>query len=625
MTLADGQTNSSSLFDIPDDLITLKQDNIYTTTARQFAAFHKRYLQFPLPNDMLFPWLHGVDGYSNQQNLFFGVRRSMVPKYRGLMVIHCQDSETTSRLIETVLPRQVLFMEPPHQYEFINSYNKDVSINLRNFQNQVSRFSTICDLVLYGTHAQHLATELAAAQRRLQQERLAQIEAVQKSAGKRAVVNANTLTYRTIVIEDEFSVFERDYPELVMYDSTGLLMQRRDFVELENMQMREMSKATEITRNIWVGNTQDAPVSTYDIGMSSSSSSSEFSHEEDVNPHQFSICIEAHDLADMPLPSTLTLARETLNDLKDGQMPSEMIHFDMYATGVPNEKSEFDAFYTRLYQLLLFMEDQAAHDRRILIHCSDGYTESSLLALTWIMYHCKLQLPEAYLYLQRIRSFFVYAADVPTLRRIEHMLFEDHDSIEPQPKRKKSTTTADASEAIKRLSVGGVHLNGRADSDSDDEQMETQASATPPPIRADHRQLLDDAYINTISNTDIDEKIPDNIYRQSQLSPTKEEERLFPWFYSPRFEGSFPSRILPFLYLGNLNHATNPAMLKALNITHIVSVGEKADLDSSAFELLFLDNLYDDGIDSIQSRLSNVMDFVGRYFVENDNKRDGKK
>ncbi|CAO0799217.1 unnamed protein product [Mucor circinelloides] len=620
MTLADEKINSSSsLFEIPDDLITLKQDNIYTTTARQFAALHKLHVQSPLPNDILFPWLHGVDGYSNQQNLFFGVRRSMVPKYRGLMVIHCQDLETTSRLIETVLPHQVLFMEPPHQYEFINSYNKDISINLRNFQNQVSRFATICDLVLYGTHAHRLATELAAAQRKLHQERLTQIEAVQKSAGKRAVANANTLIYKTIVIEDEFSVFERDYPELVMYDSTGLLMQRRDFVELENMQMREMSKATEITNNIWVGNTQDAPVSTYDVGMSSSSSS-EFSHEEDVNPHQFSICIEAHDLADMPLPSTLTLARETLNDLKDGQMPPEMIHFDMYATGVPNEKSEFDAFYARLYQLLLFMEDQAAHDRRILIHCSDGYTESSLLALTWIMYHCKLQLPEAYLYLQRIRSFFVYAADVPTLRRIEHMLFEDHDSIEPQPKRKKSTTTADASEAIKRLSVGVVNSNGYADNEEDDDdedeeeedqvqQMDTHASVTPP-IKADHRQLLDDVYINIISNTDIDEKIPDNVYRQSQLSPTKEEERLFPWFYSPRFEGSFPSRILPFLYLGNLNHATNPAMLKALNITHIVSVGEKADLDSSAFELLFLDNLYDDGIDSIRSRLSNVLDFV---------------
>lgn len=362
-----------------------------------------------------------------------------------------------------------------------------------------------------------------------------------------------------------------------------------------------------------MGNTQDAPVSTYDIGMSSSSSS-DFSHEEDVNPHQFSICIEAHDLADMPLPSTLTLARETLNELKDGQMPSEMIHFDMFATGVPNEKSEFDAFYARLYHLLLFMEDQAKHDRKILIHCSDGYTESSLLSLTWIMYHYKLQLPEAYLYLQRIRSFFVYAADVPTLRRIEHMLFEDHESIEPQPKRKKSA--ADASEAIKRLSVRSVKSNGHAvESENDDEQNreDTLIDVHAPLVKADNRQLLDDAYINSISNTDIDEKIPDNIYRQSQLSPTKKEERLFPWFYSPRFEGSFPSRILPFLYLGNLNHATNPAMLKALNITHIVSVGEKADLDKNAFELLFLDNLYDDGIDSIRSRLGNVLEFIGEF------------
>lgn len=328
-------------------------------------------------------------------------------------------------------------------------------------------------------------------------------------------------------------------------------------------------------------------------------------------------------MADMPLPSTLTLARETLNELKDGQMPSEMIHFDMFATGVPNEKSEFDAFYSRLYHLLLFMEDQALHNRKILIHCSDGYTESSLLVLSWIMYHCKLQLPEAYLYLQRIRSFFVYAADVSTLRRIEHMLFEDHDSIEPQPKRKKSA--ADASEAIKRLSVGvsSTHEfsaeNGQEEDEEEkekDDTMDTHTFATPfkAPVAVDHRQLLDDAYINTISNTDLlDEKIPDNIYRQSQLSPTKEEERLFPWFYSPRFEGSFPSRILPFLYLGNLNHATNPAMLKALGITHVVSVGEKAELDSNSFELLFLDNLYDDGIDSIRGRLDNVLDFVGEF------------
>jgi dual specificity MAP kinase phosphatase len=74
------------------------------------------------------------------------------------------------------------------------------------------------------------------------------------------------------------------------------------------------------------------------------------------------------------------------------------------------------------------------------------------------------------------------------------------------------------------------------------------------------------------------------------------------WFNDPRFDGSFPSRVLPFLYLGNLcvlffwcsffvflkssfaisfdlyfrNHASNAYMLHALGITHVVSVGECA-------------------------------------------------
>ncbi|KAF8339541.1 protein-tyrosine phosphatase-like protein [Cantharellus anzutake] len=48
------------------------------------------------------------------------------------------------------------------------------------------------------------------------------------------------------------------------------------------------------------------------------------------------------------------------------------------------------------------------------------------------------------------------------------------------------------------------------------------------------------------------------------------------WFTDPRFDGSFPSRVLPHLYLGNLNHASNAYMLHALGITHVVSVGECA-------------------------------------------------
>jgi dual specificity MAP kinase phosphatase len=411
-----------------------------------------------------------------------------------------------------------------------------------------------------------------------------------------------------------------------MYDVTGLSVNRRDFWELENIQMKQMSEATEITNHVWIGNTQDAPVSTQEIkdinSITSCSSDGDDFHNND-NPHRFSICIESHDLADMPLPSTLTLARETLNDLGDDkQLPSEIIHFDMYATGVPQEQSEFDVFYARLLCLLNFMQDQTNRKRNILIHCSDGYTETSLLGLTWIMYHLKLTLPQAYLYLQKKRSFFVYACDVPTLRKIEHLLLGD-EVIEPQPKRKKS----EQYDCIKRLDISKKSppppppvLDDSDESDDFEEDVYMQENnidlITTHSNNNDNRLLHGDAYINQISNhtnsNNNQEGVFGNIYKQLQLSPTKEEEKLYPWFYSTRFEGSFPSRILPFLYLGNLNHATNPEMLKALNITHIVSVGENADLNSKDFELLFLDNLYDDGIDSIHGRLENVMSFVGK-------------
>ena len=364
--------------------------------------------------------------------------------------------------------------------------------------------------------------------------------------------------------------------------------------------------------------------------------------EIDDNPHQFSICIEAHDLADMPLPSTLTLARETLNELPSDGMPPEIIHLDVHSTGVPMELQAFDKFYDRLIHLLAFVDDQASRGRRILIHCSDGYTETSLMLLSWIMYKEKVRLPEAYLILQRKRSFFVYSVDVPTLRRIEYQLGQ---TSADQHKRKRESDPMeedgrlppkDTRQNVKDLHVGSTASTmGEIDEDDEEEDDEDDEMHV-----KDNRLLHDDTYINNVSNyaqkeeknacftppvpgrpvrtdhyqalDDIDETIP---VQSLAPEPDAAEKALFPWFYSPRFEGSFPSRILPFLYLGNLNHATNPDMLKALGITHVVSVGEDANLDQSQFNLLFLDNLYDDGIDSIRSRLEETMRFVGTRIV----------
>jgi len=116
------------------------------------------------------------------------------------------------------------------------------------------------------------------------------------------------------------------------------------------------------------------------------------------------------------------------------------------------------------------------------------------------------------------------------------------------------------------------------------------------------------------------------------------------WFSDPRFDGSFPSRVLPFLYLGNLNHAQNAYMLHALGITHVVSVGECALVpppniatsDSSSgyhlvagrgpgghgslwmeeregrIKVLDIKGVCDDGIDSLQHQLGPVCDWMER-------------
>lgn len=67
---------------------------------------------------------------------------------------------------------------------------------------------------------------------------------------------------------------------------------------------------------------------------------------------------------------------------------------------------------------------QLSRPLRILLHAGDGYTETSVLALSYLMLTGNKTLPEAYLDLQvqRSRSFFVYGADVGVLRRVEQRL-----------------------------------------------------------------------------------------------------------------------------------------------------------------------------------------------------------
>ncbi|KAI5284440.1 tyrosine/serine/threonine protein phosphatase pps1 [Ascosphaera aggregata] len=82
-----------------------------------------------------------------------------------------------------------------------------------------------------------------------------------------------------------------------------------------------------------------------------------------------------------------------------------------------------------------------------------------------------------------------------------------------------------------------------------------------------------------------------------------------------------PSRITPYLYLGNLKHANQPKMLRALGIGRILSVGEPVVWPSSEVKdwglenMMVLSGIQDDGCDSLFEAFDRALEFIGTYLL----------
>lgn len=311
--------------------------------------------------------------------------------------------------------------------------------------------------------------------------------------------------------------------------------------------------------------------------------------------------------------------------------------------------------------------------RRVLIHCGDGYTESSILALTYLMYVHGHSLPEAYLHLQNKsnRSFFVFAKDLPFIKRIEqHVMLarrRDAEQLEAtieRPRVKHSFSWLGADDKDGRRRIGS---NGRRGSNSSPQHE--AASEQSVWVRSLHGLVSaasggSSQLKKAPSNGGLTSRIDappsraltptpktvrgNSVSKQQQYERQRQQQEIqHAWFYDRRFEGSFPSRILPFLYLGNLNHALNPAMLHALGITHVVSVGESAlhppissvattlkgspsserqhfpdapepegqnslwhEHEAGRISVLDLKNVCDDGIDPLRSTMRDAVEYI---------------
>jgi dual specificity MAP kinase phosphatase len=291
-----------------------------------------------------------------------------------------------------------------------------------------------------------------------------------------------------------------------------------------------MSRASEISANVFLG-----PTPEYILRPGTCQPPKEKTYD---------LLIEASDLANIPGPRFLGMMDK---QLEGGTQRMEFPSSGSIVLPSGNTREVEDIVNTIRWIYYLANPEQPAEvadregdvamthagkkPRRVLIHCADGYTESSLLAVAYYMFAEGVPAPEAWLQLHcnKKRNFFTYPTDVAFLSHIQPRLLQ-----------------------------------------------ESPASRS----------------IDTSCIWDPD------------------------WFL--KMDGSLPSRILPYLYLGNLNHANNPDLLRELGIRRVLSIGEAVNWSLEerskwgSDNLMFIHNVQDNGIDPLSEEIDRCLEFIGK-------------
>ncbi|KAF2645381.1 dual specificity protein phosphatase PPS1 [Massarina eburnea CBS 473.64] len=503
---------------------------LFTITADQMAQALEHMATQPMPStEQVFPWLHGLHADNQIQLAFFANRRKSVrkaPRIRSITLVKTGGNLCSSKLKGAISPDELL---PPSSDEtmFIECDPRE-GFSVRNFQIQACKLAMVSDIIVYGDEKTNPSETIALAKRISKAQR--QYEA--QNGYPRCMFN-------TFMLNDSFGHVQTKYPDLVGIDASGAMTGNVvDFFYWERYEMCAMSKASEISSNVFLGPTPDPAL---DAGC--------------MSDQTFDLLIETNDLAHVPDAVSLRKFRGLL------ERPNRKgpLHMEFASSGsiMPPtwSHSEVDALMNmckwifeianpqevRPSKRKTSVEDEAiemvdiAQPRKVLIHCTDGYTETSLLGLAYFMYAEGLPVHDAWVKLHREkgRNFFAYPTDVALLTQIQPRILQE-----------------------------SPRFNGSVFHVSDPKWL-------------------------------------------SQL------------------DGSLPSRILPYMYLGNLGHANNPELLRELGITRILSVGETLDwprdvrqqLDWSDENLMMIDRVQDNGVDPLWDEFERCLKFI----------EDGKK
>ncbi|OOF97449.1 hypothetical protein ASPCADRAFT_206282 [Aspergillus carbonarius ITEM 5010] len=511
-----------SLLYPPDGFPRLTQSPaLYSIDLKTLTASLEYLASQPLPDpSLVFPWLHGLHPENHLQVGFFTNRRRSLrrtPKcWRGITIVKVGGDLSTARIKGAVSPDEILV---PSGVDFLPVDPRE-GFSVRNFQIQTAKLAPLSDIVIYGEDGVPKRQILEIAGR---------VSTAQHNWRVRNDPDHSFPAYNTFVLACPFSEIERRAPQLVAVSSKGQLTgQVVDFFQWERLEMCEMSKASEISTNVWLGPTPDYLLRPGSCGPAPT--------------ENFDLLIEASELASIPGPRFLAKLNKQLDE---GPQKLEFPSSGSILLPSGEHREVDDLVNTVRWIYYLANPDEPDHKadadgdipmipltktvRKVLIHCPDGYTESSLLAIAYLMFAEGISAPNAWLRLhcEKKRNFFAYPSDISFMSGVQERLMQE--------------SPATRSHKLKSL--------------------------------------------------------PDP-----------------PWF---RYcDGSLPSRILPYMYLGNLSHANNPEMLCALGIKRILSIGETVSWSSSEAakidpkNLLHITQVQDNGIDPLTQEFDRCLEFI---------------
>lgn len=534
---------------------------VYSLTAPQLEQALEHLATQPLPSaKQVFPWLHGLHAENQLQLAFFIARRKALRKtprcIRGLTIVKAGGNLSHSKLKGAIAPEELFGLgangESSDEGCFLESDPKD-GFGVRNFQIQACKLATVSDVVVYGD--QH--TPRSEVLRLARQVSQAQLAWQVKSEG----LVPDERVFNTFLLCDDYEKIECDYPDLVALDSQGYITGKvMDFFHWERLEMCTMSAATQISHNVWLGPTPDpsldsgsgdpcAPSAAYDLMIEAS----DMAHIPERKAYKFlddllirrdMKALRENVVPQLEFPGSGAIMPPTWSPAEvDGLMEAcEWIY--RKAHGV-DERQRRDSKLSLTPpsdadgDRLMGDGDGSSAGRKVLMHCTDGYTETSLLALAYYMYAECVPVHDAWLQLHREkgRNFFAYGTDVALLRAIQPRI------LQASPKH-----------------AGGLQ----------------------------------------------------------QLCPPSPS-----WL--EKMDGSLPSRVTPYMYLGNLSHANNPDLLRELGIGQILSVGEPVSWSKNVQQswpeenLLFVDKVQDNGVDPLTEDFERCLEFIGEFFCHSIN------